>query len=143
MPGVTPKGFRRFTNDEKREFVRLLHEVESVRGGRAALLRRWGVDKSTVQRWLDAEREGRLGPQAERTRWSVDSRDRARLVALERENEQLRKRVETAEAVMAIMGKAHELLQTTLDEQNAQPDAPKALMSLEEYQAWLKQYRVC
>ena len=54
MPGVTPKGFRRFTNDEKREFVRLLHEVESVRGGRAALLRRWGVDKSTVQRWLDA-----------------------------------------------------------------------------------------
>ncbi|GAB2470263.1 hypothetical protein GCM10027030_01180 [Luteococcus sediminum] len=106
MPVVTPTGRRQFTNDEKREFLRLYHQGEGLRGERAALLRRWDLAEATVRRWLQAEREGRLGPQAELSRWRMDNKDRARLMALEQENQELRKRVETAEAVMTIMGKA-------------------------------------
>ncbi|WP_394275130.1 hypothetical protein [Luteococcus sp.] len=72
----------------------------------------------------------------------MTNKDRARLLALEQENQRLRRQVESAEAVMTIMGKAHELLEDTLKSPTPAQDVPTALMSLQEYQDWLKQYKI-
>ena len=72
----------------------------------------------------------------------MTAEDRARLLALEKENARLRRQVEQAEAAVSIMGKAHELLQQSMQEPDPDDEVPPALMSVEEYQAWLARYRL-
>lgn len=142
MPGLTATGKRRFTNEEKREFMRAWHEAAGVRGERAALMREWRLDKTGVKRWAEAEAQGKLGPVAKPGRLEMASKERARLVALEQENAHLRRKVEQAEAAMTIMGKAQELLAHTLESEPPQQQVPPALMSIQEYQDWLNKYGI-
>lgn len=139
MPGLTPTGRRSFTIAEKLQFVR---EFEACveRGSKVALLRRWNLDAEVGRTWVTAAREGRLGPAAPAKRLNMANRERARLVALERENEQLRAKVAAAQNALEIMGKAHELLDGTLKSSLAQDEVPVSLMSGQEYQAWLAKY---
>ena len=140
MPGRTPAGQQSHTNEEKLQFVREFHECVEY-GSKTALLRRWNVTACVGRRWVVAAAEGRLGPTAVRGRLDVDGRERARLVALEQENERLRAKVAAAEAALVIMGKAHELLDGTLKSTHEQDEVPESLMSVEEYQAWLARHR--
>lgn len=140
MPGLTPSGKRSFTIAEKLQFVRE-YEACVERGSKAALLRRWNLRAGVGRKWVIAAREGRLGPAAPAKRLSMGSRERARLVALERENERLRAKVAAAENALDILGKAHELLDGTLKSSLEQDEVPVSLMSAQEYQAWLTRYR--
>lgn len=134
---------RSFSNEEKLEFVRLYQAAAGIRGERVKLLRQYNLAGTTVRPWLKAAEEGRLGPGAKPPgEKAVDTRDRARLARLEQENTRLRRQLEQAEAVMAIMGKAHELLQDTMNAPDPQEAIPPALMSLQEYQQWLQRYRI-
>jgi transposase-like protein len=129
-----------FTVAEKLEFVRDFNACVE-RGAKTALLRRWGLNAGVGRKWVIAAREGRLGPAVPTGRLNMGSRERARLVALERENEQLRAKVTAAEGALEIMGKAHELLDGTLKSSHEQDEVPVSLMSVAEYQAWLARYR--
>jgi len=140
VPGRAPKGRHAFTNEEKRQFVREFHECVE-RGSKTELLRRWNLHASVGRKWVIAADEGRLGPTAPAKALRMDSQQRARLVALERENERLRAKVASAEAALEIMGKAHELLDGTLKSSSVQDEVPVSLMSVEEYQAWLARYK--
>lgn len=141
MPGLTPSGKRSFTIAEKLQFVREYEECVEY-GSKAALLRRWSLDAEVGRKWVIAARDGRLGPAAPAKRLNMASRERARLVALERENEQLRAKVAAAENALEIMGKAHELLDGTLKSSSQEQDeVPVSLMSAQEYQAWLARYK--
>lgn len=142
MPGLTPSGKRSFTNAEKLEFVRE-YDACVEHGSKVALLRRWKLNAEVGRKWVIAAREGRLGPAAPAKRLNMASRERARLVALERENEQLRSKVAAAENALEIMGKAHELLEGTLKSSVEQDEVPVSLMSGPEYQAWLARYKIC
>ncbi len=140
MPGRTPKGQQSHTNEEKLQFVREFGQCVEY-GSKTALLRRWNVTACVGRRWVIAAQEGRLGPTAPAKALNMDSQQRARLVALERENERLRAKVASAEAALTIMGKAHELLDGTLKSSLEDDEVPVSLMSVQEYQAWLDRYK--
>ncbi|MFM6851069.1 MAG: hypothetical protein ACKOVB_18420 [Terrabacter sp.] len=140
MPGRKASGARTFTVAEKQQFVREFHECVE-RGAKAALLRRWNVEHSVARKWVAAAAEGRLGPAAPAGRLEMRNQERARLVALERENERLRAKVASAEAALEIMGKAHELLDGTLKSSHEQDEVPVSLMSVEDYRSWLAKYK--
>ncbi|WP_156971362.1 hypothetical protein [Knoellia sinensis] len=125
---------------EKQQFVKEFHECVEW-GAKTELLRRWNLHAEVGRQWVMAAEEGRLGPAAPTKRLNMGSEQRARLVALERENERLRAKVEAAEAALVIMGKAHELLDGTLKSSLGQDEVPVSLMSVEEYQAWLDRYK--
>ena len=140
VPGRSPKGRQTHTNAEKLQFVREFHACVEF-GAKTELLRRWNVPDETGRQWVIAARAGRLGPAAPTKRLNMGSEQRARLVALEQENERLRAKVAAAEAALVIMGKAHELLDGTLKSSLEQDEVPVSLMSVEEYQAWLARHR--
>lgn len=142
MPGRKARGARTFTIAEKQQFVR---EFEACveRGEKAALLRRWNLEQSVARKWVTAAAEGRLGPGAPAGRLEMRSQERARLVALEQENERLRAKVAAAEGALEIMGKAHELLEGTLKSSHDQDEVPVSLMSVDQYQQWLARYKTC
>lgn len=140
MPGRSANGVRMFTIAEKQQFVAEFNECVEW-GAKTGLLRRWNLNPGTARKWVVAAREGRLGPAAPTKRLNMGSQERARLVALERENERLRAKVTSAEAALQIMGKAHELLEGTLKSSHEEAEVPVSLMSVEEYQAWLARYK--
>lgn len=76
-----------------------------------------------------------------RDRTATESR--AEIARLSMENDRLRKKVAQAEAAQEIMGKAYELLEgiTTSSEPMPYDKIPPALMSAEQYRAWLNKYR--
>ncbi|MFL1600627.1 hypothetical protein NG709_23095, partial [Gordonia amicalis] len=68
----------------------------------------------------------------------VDAQERAELARLRAENQRLRKKVEQAEAIQEIMGKAIELMDgITASSTSEEEQIPPALMSAEQYQQWL------
>jgi len=142
MAGRKINGARTFTIAEKQQFVRDLQACVE-RGDKAALLRRWNLEHSVARKWVAAAQEGRLGPGAPAGRLEMRNQERARLVALERENERLRSKVASAEAALEIMGKAHELLEGTLKSSLDQDEVPVSLMSVDQYQQWLAKYKTC
>jgi len=142
MPGRKVNGARTFTIAEKQQFVREWQACVE-HGSKAALLRRWNLENSVARKWVTAAEEGRLGPGAPPKRLEMRSRERARLIALERENERLRAKVASAEAALEIMGKAHELLDGTLKSSLEQDEVPVSLMSVDQYQEWLAKYKTC
>jgi transposase-like protein len=140
MPGRSAKGVRMYTLAEKQEFVREFNLCVEW-GAKTGLLRRWNLNPGVARRWVIAAKEGRLGPAASTERLNMGSQERARLVALERENERLRAKVASAEAALEIMGKAHELLDGTLRSSHENDEVPLSLMSVAEYQQWLERYK--
>jgi transposase-like protein len=128
------------------EFLRRWDECVE-RGSKARLLREFDLASTTVDRWRQAQARGELTTSmvaaAERSPNRMDSRDRAELARLRQENEALKKKVAQSEAAQEILGKAFELLEgitTSSTEENT--SIPPALMSADEYAAWLKKHRL-
>lgn len=144
--GQTSTGRRSFPLGFRIEFLRRWDECVE-RGAKTLLLREFDLAPSTVARWRNALSQGQLTASmiasAERSTRRVDSRDRAELARLRRENEALKKKVAQSEAAQQILGKAFELLDgiTTSSSEDTAP-IPPALMSADEYAAWLQRHRL-
>ncbi|SNV12306.1 Uncharacterised protein [Rhodococcus rhodochrous] len=140
--GRTQQGHRAFSMAYKIEFLRRWDTCVE-RGAKTRLLRENNLAQGTVRRWLQARDEGHLQKSmveaADKARDRLDSRDRAELAELRRENERLRDKVAQSDAAVEILGKAFELLQgihkTSTDETT---EIPPALMSAREYALWLE-----
>lgn len=144
--GRTSTGGRSFPLAYRIEFLRRWDESVE-RGAKTRLLREHGLGSSTVERWLQARERGELTASmvaiAERSPHRMESRDRAELARLRKENEALKKKVAQSEAAQQILGKAFELLEgiaTSSDEEET--PIPPSLMSADEYAKWLKQRRL-
>lgn len=59
-----PSGRRGYSNVEKLTIVRRSAEAAEVRGGRTRLLRKRNLDMTTALPWIEAAKEGKLGPGA-------------------------------------------------------------------------------
>jgi len=105
---------RRFSREYKR---RILREADRCRkpGEIGALLRREGLYSSQLSAWRAARERGELGGDAARRRGPEPKTPDAsakRIAELERENRQLRKRAERAEALVEVQKKLSQLLET-------------------------------
>lgn len=117
------------------------------RGAKTRLLRENRLDRNTVRRWIQARDSGDLQESmvtaADNSRDRLDSRDRAELAKLRKENERLREKVAQAEAAQDILGKAFELLQgITKSSTDEEPQIPPSLMSAREYAQWLERRKL-
>ena len=143
--GRTPSGQRSYPLGFKVEFLQLWDAAMLERGGRARLLREYGLSRATVRGWLHSRDRGdfeaSMVSAALKSKGSrrVDAQERAELARLRAENERLRKKVEQAEAIQEIMGKAIELMDgVTASSTDEEESIPPALMSAEQYQQWLQ-----
>ncbi len=100
---------RRFNAGYKR---RILEEAKACtdRGELGSLLRREGLYDSHLSRWRKAEREGKLGGNAQKTinKTSNNKQNESlneRIVALQDENKRLRKELEKAETIIDVQKK--------------------------------------
>ncbi|APE11915.1 MULTISPECIES: hypothetical protein [Rhodococcus] len=144
--GRTPTGMRSFSMAYRSEFLRQW-DAAIERGSRAKLLRENNLAYGTVHRWIAARDRGEwtasMRAAAEKPGRRMDSRERAELAQLRKENQQLRQKVEQAEAAQQILGKAFELLEhVTKSSAPETPAIPPALMSVAEYEQWLEGYRL-
>jgi transposase len=101
---------RRFTTKEK---LRILRAVEACASGTVgSLLRREGIYSSHVTAWKQARERGDFDPVAQQKRMKRkegDQASRRRVADLERENRQLKRRLERAELILEIQKKAQGL----------------------------------
>ena len=138
--GRTPTGKRSFTMAYKFEVLRLWDQCLD-RGAKARLMRENNLDSSTVHAWVRARDRGdfttTMVKAADKSRMRMDSRDRAELAKLRKENERLRQKVVQAETAQEILGKAFELVQGITTSSTEDTEIPPALMSADEYAAWL------
>jgi len=109
-------GRRRFTKEYKRQILR---ETDRCRkpGEIGALLRREGLYSSHLSTWRAARDRGDLGGQGVGKRGpepKPPDPSAKRIAQLERENKQLHKRAERAEALVEIQKKLSELLGSEL-----------------------------
>lgn len=144
--GRTRSGGRSFPLSFRIEFLRRWDECVE-HGSKVRLLREHNLARGTVDRWLDARGRGEwtasMVAAAERSSWRMDSRDRAELVRLRKENEALKKKVAQSEAAQQILGKAFELLEGISESSNAEDTTiPPAVMSADEYAQWLKRNKL-
>lgn len=140
--GRTQLGHRAFSMAYKIEFLRRWDNC-TERGAKSRLLRENNLTSGTIRAWLKARDEGHLQKSmvetADKARDRLDSRDRAELAKLRRENERLREKVAQSDAALEILGKGFELLQgisKTSTEDTT--EIPPALMSAREYALWLE-----
>jgi len=112
-PEVVPMAERRrFTVAEK---LRILDEADACMepGEVGALLRREGIYSSYLSKWREARNLGRLSEGSGQKRGPKPPTDVAlqrELAKLRRENEQLRSRLEQAEAIIDVQKKISQLL---------------------------------
>jgi len=109
-PEVKPKATRRtFTAQQK---LKILHETDGLEAGElGAYLRRRGLYSSNLSTWRKQREEGLLAGLAPRKRGCPPRPPEARRVTeLERENTQLRKKLERAETIIDVQKKLCELL---------------------------------
>lgn len=143
--GLTKTGRRSFPVEYRLDFLRKW-DASVERGAKVRLLREHALASSTVERWLAARSSGELMASmvatAERSSHRMESRDRAELARLRRENEALKKKVAQSEAAHQILGKAFELLEGITTSSENLPEIPPSLMSADEYAQWLKQHRL-
>ena len=149
--GRMPSGRRCYSNGFKVEFLRQWDELVGVRGGRARLCRENNVHITSAREWVEARDAGRFedsaavaaggkggGPMTKNQR---DAVDRAKMARVEAENVRLRAKVAQAEAAQEILGKAFGLLQAANESPTEITEPiPPALMSLEQYRAWLERH---
>lgn len=109
-----PDGSRRprriFTADYK---LAVLAEYDrcTVPGDKAALLRREGLYSSLLTDWRRQHREGPLVATPGRSEGGRGGPSRTEVERLRRENEQLRKKLAKAEAIIEVQGKVQALLE--------------------------------
>lgn len=101
---------RSFTDAFKLAFLDE-YESASERGARAALLRREGLYESTVRKWQLARDRGRLSA-ATSVVAKTSSAEAAEMRRLRRENERLAAELQRTRAVLDVVGKVHDLLET-------------------------------
>lgn len=144
--GRGPTGRRSFPIAFRIEVLRRWDEC-TEHGAKTRLLRELNLSKNHVTAWLRARESGQytqaMVAAAGKSRNWMDSRDRAELARLRRENTRLKAQVEQAETAQEILGKAFELLQGITKRSNEDPSAiPPALMSASEYAQWLEQEKL-
>jgi len=112
-PEVVPMAERRrFTAEEK---LRILEEADACTepGGIGALVRREGIYSSYLSRWRRARDHGQLDGLSAKKRGPKNSADKELAeenVALRRENERLRARLEQAETIIEVQKKLSQML---------------------------------
>ncbi|MDN5746474.1 MAG: hypothetical protein L0H31_15340 [Nocardioidaceae bacterium] len=110
-------------------------------------MREHKLAKATVKRWLDSrdlgEFEASVGAAMTKGSDRTHSQDRAALAKALEENERLSAKLRQAEITQEILGKAYELLHG-INQSSTTPDPtiPPALMSAEQYAAWLRSKRL-
>jgi transposase len=116
---------RRFTAKYK---ARILREADACmqRGELGALLRREGLYSSHLSKWRNQAERGKLEGLAPKQRGPaakvVDPRDR-RIAELERETVKLTRRVERAEALIALQKKVSEILGIALPDPDPEQES--------------------
>lgn len=116
-PEVAPRAHRRrFSAAYK---LRIVQEADgcSKPGEIGALLRREGLYSSHLVEWRRARDQGQLDALASKRRGPKRDPDRAlrrRLTQVERENAQLRRKLETAETILEVQGNVSRLLGLTM-----------------------------
>lgn len=114
-------GRRRFTVDYK---LKVLHEADTCKdyGDIGALLRREGLYSTHLHMWRKQRREGSLAGLLGKKRGRKTSDITPQVKQLQKEKAQLERRLERAEAIIAIQKKVSELLGIPLkgvkDEEN-------------------------
>ena len=114
MESTPPKSRRRFTASEK---LRLLKAADAAlatgeRGALEALLRKEAIYSSHLSSWrqqVGARGAVGLAPQKPGRKVKLDDKDR-RLLAVEKENAVLKRKLQIAEGLIALQKKAHEIL---------------------------------
>jgi transposase-like protein len=144
--GRAAGGARSFSFAFRVEFVRQWDQAVA-RGAKTALLREHGLTRNTVAAWLRARDRGdfqaSMVKAAGKSRNRVDSEDRAELARLRLEVKRLQGKVDQAEAVQEILGKAFGLLEgITKAPEPEEPQIPVALMSAQEYARWLQRSKL-
>jgi transposase len=101
---------RRFTAEYKQ---RILEEVDRCqdRGAIGALLRREGLYSSHLSQWRQQRAAGQLQRPGRKKRGGKPGRQAAELARLQGENEQLKARLEQAEAIIDVQKKLCRLLE--------------------------------
>lgn len=120
LQSVAPKRHRRFVVSEK---VRLLKAAEAAvasgeRGALGALLRAEGIYSSHLSTWrkqFGAQGAEGLAPKRPGRKPKLDAKDRE-LLALQKLNAKLEKKLLIANAVIGLQKKAHEILGIALPE---------------------------
>lgn len=107
-----PKPSRRSFTAEYRASVLVEYEA-APHGEKSAVLRREGLHQTQVAEWARARDAAAAGISYRRDRKprSKDSSAAARAVKLEAENKRLSRQLETTQAALDVMGKAHRLLE--------------------------------
>jgi transposase-like protein len=118
---VVPKRKRKqYSASEKLWIVKAADAAvaSGVRGALAKLLRKEGIYSSHLSAWrqqLGARGASGLSPQKPGRKAKLDDKDR-RLLALEKENAKLKRKLRVADAVIGLQKKAHEVLGIALPE---------------------------
>lgn len=120
VESVAPKSRRRFPASEK---LRLVKAAEAAvasgeRGALEALLRREGIYSSHLSAWrqqLRARGSGGLEAQKRGRKAKLDDKDR-QLLAATKEVAALKRKLQVANAIIALQKKAHEVLGLALPE---------------------------
>ena len=115
-----PKPRRRFSASEKLRLVKAADAAlaSGERGALEALLRREAIYSSLLSSWrqqVGARGSVGLAPQKPGRKPKLDDKDR-RLVAVEKENAVLKRKLQIAEGLIALQKKAHEILGIALPE---------------------------
>ena len=111
-PQVVPKATRRQFSTEYK--LRILAEADacSERGEIGALLRREGLYSSHLDKWRTQRVRGVLSGASSQKRGPKPDPQAAEIARLQRENEQLRSRLERAEHIIDVQKKLAQLLGT-------------------------------
>jgi transposase-like protein len=112
-PQVTPKAKRRRFSAEYK--LRILDEADNCteRGEIGALLRREGLYSSHLTDWRKQRERGELDGRRNRKRGRKPDPQAAEMARLQRENEQLRSRLDRAERIIDVQKKLAHLLGST------------------------------
>ena len=145
--GRSAKGRRSFPIAFRVEFLQRW-DLAVKHGAKTQLMREYNLTRETVREWLEAREDGAFTDSmvtaAGKSRDRMDSQDRAELARLRAKVAQLEKKNDQSEAALEILGKAFELLEgiTKSSAEDEGPQIPPALMSAEQYQAWLTRHHL-
>jgi len=109
-PEVIPKAQRRQYSAQYKRCI--LQEYEACRepGEKGALLRREGLYSSNITSWRRQRERGELEGLAPKPRGPKADPQATEIARLQRENEQLRKRLEQAELIIEVQKKVSQML---------------------------------
>jgi transposase-like protein len=111
-PQVEPRAERRHYTQAYKE--RILAEIDAAQepGEIGALLRREGLYSQIISKWRQQQQQGTLAGTTSAPRGPKVDPASAEMTRLQRENEQLRARLERAEQIIEIQKKVSQLLET-------------------------------